>query len=55
VKSGGAIEPQGTRITFRITDPTDMTRDILKVMSLQVFPSLLPLLLQRVHGGLALP
>lgn len=30
VKSGGAIEPQGTRITFRITDPTDMTRDILK-------------------------
>uniref|UniRef100_A0A669QHN4 Zinc finger protein 259 n=1 Tax=Phasianus colchicus TaxID=9054 RepID=A0A669QHN4_PHACC len=30
VKSGGAIEPQGTRITFRITDPSDMTRDILK-------------------------
>ncbi|NXV84783.1 ZPR1 protein, partial [Calonectris borealis] len=27
---GGAIEPQGTRITLRITDPSDMTRDILK-------------------------
>ncbi|NXB75586.1 ZPR1 protein, partial [Donacobius atricapilla] len=30
VKSGGAIEPQGTRITLRVTDPSDMTRDILK-------------------------
>ncbi|KFQ32384.1 Zinc finger protein ZPR1, partial [Merops nubicus] len=30
VKSGGAIEPQGTRITLRITDPSDMTRDVLK-------------------------
>ncbi|NWH64227.1 ZPR1 protein, partial [Geococcyx californianus] len=30
VKSGGAIEPQGTRITLRITDTSDMTRDILK-------------------------
>ncbi|NXL61735.1 ZPR1 protein, partial [Chordeiles acutipennis] len=30
VKSGGAIESQGTRITLRITDPSDMTRDILK-------------------------
>ncbi|XP_030918253.1 zinc finger protein ZPR1 [Geospiza fortis] len=30
VKSGGAIEEQGTRITLRITDPSDMTRDILK-------------------------
>ncbi|NXX84910.1 ZPR1 protein, partial [Urocolius indicus] len=30
VKSGGAIEAQGTRITLRITDPCDMTRDILK-------------------------
>ncbi|NWH95426.1 ZPR1 protein, partial [Aegithalos caudatus] len=30
VKSGGAIEAQGTRITLRITDPSDMTRDILK-------------------------
>uniref|UniRef100_A0A8C4FH00 Zinc finger protein 259 n=1 Tax=Catagonus wagneri TaxID=51154 RepID=A0A8C4FH00_9CETA len=31
VKSGGAIEPLGTRITFHITDPSDMTRDLLKV------------------------
>ncbi|NWX20561.1 ZPR1 protein, partial [Aegotheles bennettii] len=30
VKSGGAIEPQGTRITLRIMDPSDMTRDVLK-------------------------
>lgn len=30
VKSGGAIEPLGTRITFHITDPSDMTRDLLK-------------------------
>ncbi|KAM9258012.1 LOW QUALITY PROTEIN: zinc finger protein ZPR1-like [Cariama cristata] len=30
VKSRGAIEPQGTRITLGITDPSDMTRDILK-------------------------
>ncbi|NXY90578.1 ZPR1 protein, partial [Alcedo cyanopectus] len=30
VKSGGAIEAQGTRITLRITDPSDMTRDLLK-------------------------
>uniref|UniRef100_A0A4X2M2L2 Zinc finger protein ZPR1 n=3 Tax=Vombatus ursinus TaxID=29139 RepID=A0A4X2M2L2_VOMUR len=30
VKSGGAVEPLGTRITLHITDPSDMTRDILK-------------------------
>ncbi|EMP35118.1 Zinc finger protein ZPR1 [Chelonia mydas] len=30
VKSGGAIEPLGTRITLHVTDPSDMTRDILK-------------------------
>ncbi|KAM4704485.1 zinc finger protein ZPR1 [Rhinophrynus dorsalis] len=30
VKSGGAIEPRGTRITLHITDPSDLTRDILK-------------------------
>uniref|UniRef100_A0A8C5XI29 Zinc finger ZPR1-type domain-containing protein n=1 Tax=Microcebus murinus TaxID=30608 RepID=A0A8C5XI29_MICMU len=28
VKSGGAVEPLGTRITFHITDPSDMTRDL---------------------------
>uniref|UniRef100_A0A8I5R173 Zinc finger protein 259 n=1 Tax=Papio anubis TaxID=9555 RepID=A0A8I5R173_PAPAN len=31
VKSGGAVEPLGTRITLHITDPSDMTRDLLKV------------------------
>ncbi|XP_057606487.1 zinc finger protein ZPR1 isoform X2 [Hippopotamus amphibius kiboko] len=31
VKSGGAVEPLGTRITFHITHPSDMTRDLLKV------------------------
>ncbi|XP_012629146.2 zinc finger protein ZPR1 [Microcebus murinus] len=30
VKSGGAVEPLGTRITLHITDPSDMTRDLLK-------------------------
>ncbi|XP_066463091.1 zinc finger protein ZPR1 [Eleutherodactylus coqui] len=30
VKSGGAIEPLGTRITLHVTDPSDLTRDVLK-------------------------
>ncbi|PNJ75845.1 ZPR1 isoform 5, partial [Pongo abelii] len=30
VKSGGALEPLGTRITLHITDASDMTRDLLK-------------------------
>ncbi|XP_028303478.1 zinc finger protein ZPR1 [Gouania willdenowi] len=30
VKSGGATEDQGTRITLNITDVSDMTRDVLK-------------------------
>uniref|UniRef100_A0A2K6EIZ9 Zinc finger protein ZPR1 n=1 Tax=Propithecus coquereli TaxID=379532 RepID=A0A2K6EIZ9_PROCO len=30
VKSGGAVEPLGTRITLHITDSSDMTRDLLK-------------------------
>uniref|UniRef100_A0A8D2IU22 ZPR1 zinc finger n=1 Tax=Varanus komodoensis TaxID=61221 RepID=A0A8D2IU22_VARKO len=30
VKSGGAIEPLGTKITLHVTDPSDLTRDILK-------------------------
>ncbi|XP_058302560.1 zinc finger protein ZPR1 isoform X1 [Hylobates moloch] len=30
VKSGGAVEPLGTRITLHITDASDMTRDLLK-------------------------
>lgn len=30
VKSGGATEEQGTKITLRITDHSDMSRDVLK-------------------------
>lgn len=30
VKSGGATEELGTKITLRITDPSDMSRDVLK-------------------------
>ncbi|XP_053308158.1 zinc finger protein ZPR1 [Spea bombifrons] len=30
VKSGGAIEPRGTKITLNITDPSDLARDVLK-------------------------
>ncbi|XP_040282058.1 zinc finger protein ZPR1 [Bufo bufo] len=30
VKSGGAIEALGTKITLHITDPSDLTRDLLK-------------------------
>jgi len=33
VKSGTGIEPMGTRVTLRITDASDLTRDILKVTS----------------------
>ncbi len=31
VKSGAGIEDRGTRITLRVTDPSDMSRDVLKV------------------------
>ncbi|XP_067326949.1 zinc finger protein ZPR1 isoform X1 [Anolis sagrei] len=30
VKSGGAIEPLGSKITLRLTDVSDLTRDVLK-------------------------
>lgn len=30
VKSGGATEEMGTKITLHVTDPSDMTRDVLK-------------------------
>jgi len=30
VKAGGGIEPMGKKLTLRITDPTDMSRDVLK-------------------------
>ncbi len=31
VKAGGAVAPQGKRITLRIEDQEDLSRDILKV------------------------
>jgi len=30
VKSGGGIEPKGKKITLKLTDPTDLNRDLLK-------------------------
>ena len=30
VKAGGGIEPLGKKLSLRITDPTDMSRDVLK-------------------------
>ncbi|XP_015813905.3 zinc finger protein ZPR1 [Nothobranchius furzeri] len=30
VKSGGATEQMGTKVTLHVTDPSDMTRDLLK-------------------------
>jgi len=30
VKAGGGIEPKGKKITLKVTDPTDMSRDVLK-------------------------
>lgn len=53
MKSGGAIEPQGTRITLRITDPSDMTRDILKVQCPGI-PALASCGLRGVWGSPAL-
>ncbi|XP_078062336.1 zinc finger protein ZPR1 isoform X1 [Mustelus asterias] len=37
VKSGGATEPLGTKITLRITDPSDMSRDLLKSETCAIF------------------
>ncbi len=31
VKGGSGIEPKGKKITLKLTDPTDLTRDVLKV------------------------
>ena len=33
VKSGGGIEPKGKRISLKVTDATDLSRDVLKVGS----------------------
>lgn len=32
VKGGAGIEPKGRKITLKITDTSDMTRDVLKVL-----------------------
>ncbi|XP_073324326.1 zinc finger protein ZPR1 [Pagrus major] len=37
VKSGGATEELGTKITLHITDPSDMTRDVLKSETCSIF------------------
>lgn len=34
VKSGTGVSPKGTKITLRLTDLSDLSRDILKVQSL---------------------
>ena len=33
VKSGGGIEPKGKKITLRLTETADLSRDVLKVSS----------------------
>lgn len=40
VKSGSGVEPKGKKITLRITDPSDLNRDILKVNSREIELSL---------------
>ena len=40
VKSGAAISPQGKRITLKVEDREDLSRDILKVCTIyfRVYP-----------------
>ena len=38
VKSGAGVSEMGTRITLHLTDPSDLSRDILKVRSHAVEP-----------------
>ena len=38
VKSGAGVSEKGTRITLHLTDPSDLSRDILKVKSHAVEP-----------------
>ena len=33
VKSGGGIEPKGQKITLKVTEVSDFSRDVLKVTS----------------------
>lgn len=37
VKSGGEVSEKGRRITLRITEPEDLSRDILKVSHATTF------------------
>ncbi len=50
VKSGGGIEPKGTKITLQITDPSDLSRDVLKVSEKTVMLDCMPF-----KGHLILP
>jgi zinc finger protein len=36
VKSGTGISDLGTKITLKLTDPSDLSRDILKVCSVRI-------------------
>ena len=36
VKSGGGIEQQGSRISLKVTDVSDMSRDVLKVSTVYI-------------------
>ena len=37
----GGVEPLGTKITLKLTDPTDLSRDVLKVKDLTKLYSVL--------------
>ena len=37
VKSGGGIEAKGKRISLKVTDVSDMSRDVLKVSTASIF------------------
>ena len=39
VKSGGAIGPKGRRIELKITDIEDLSRDVLKVVTVGPVPA----------------
>jgi len=50
VKSGSGIEPMGTRITLRLTDPTDLSRDVLKVIS-YTLPATVPTTIRLIFNA----
>lgn len=55
VKSGGAISEQGKRITLKVEDREDLSRDILKVYSFSSSLSLILTSLQSDTAGLSVP